>query len=426
MNKAPESRQEETHKHSLSAWATSLLVGMGAVAVTASLPLWQRLYGSSLMLDVIQAGSRAGVVGGIADWFAVTALFRHPLGLPIPHTAILPRKKEQLGITLGRFVADHFFSDEDVAAVLERFDFARTLAETLDRPENFNSVSQQLRISIPGLLESLSDGRGANFLARVLDVFVKREDIAPLLLRICQAMVKNDVHQEVFSFLLSQFRGMVMTKEADLRHFVESRVREQGGRLIGWAIGPSVANQVLQALKLELERIDPMDSELRQGFTAWVRNELDEIEQDPVRTEQAIRRLRRFFTHESLRLWAGSLWVRLREMVEEDSMKEDGWSAQSFDALLRQMIMALKTQEGLSSKLNSTIEAVILGLLPRIRKEIAELIPKVVKNWDGATLSEKLEKGVGKDLAFIRINGTVVGCLIGAVLEFFLSLIGRL
>lgn len=418
--------RKKGEKHSFSFWATSLLAGMGVVAVTASLPIWRRLYGPTMVLDVIQAGSRAGVVGGIADWFAVTALFRQPLGLPIPHTAILPRRKEQLGITLGRFVADHFFSDEDVAAVLHRFDFAKTLAETLDKPENFNSVSQQLRISIPGLLESLSDGRGAGFLARVLDVFVKREDIAPLILRACQAMVQNDIHQEVFSFLLSQFRAMIMTKEADLRHFVESRVREQGGRLIGWAIGPSVANQVLQALKLELERIDPMDSQLRQGFTVWVRNELEEIEQDPVRTERVIKRLRRFFSHESLRLWAGSLWLRLREMVEEDSGKGDGWSAQSFDALLRQMIEALRTQEGLSAKLNQTIEAVILGFLPRIRNEIADLIPKVVKNWDGVTLSDKLEKGVGQDLAFIRINGTVVGCFIGALLELFLSLIGHI
>ncbi|UMM63397.1 DUF445 domain-containing protein [Aristophania vespae] len=421
-----ENGQEKVRKCTPSFLATSLLVGMGSVAVAASLPIWRRLYGQNLALDVIQAGSRAGLVGGIADWFAVTALFRHPLGLPIPHTAILPRKKEQIGEALGRFIAEHFFSEKDVAAALQRFDFAKLLSQSLNDAENFSSISQQLRVIIPSLLTRLSDGRGATFLARVLDVFIKRDDIAPLIIRILKVMVDGDIHQEVFSFILVQFREMVMTRETELRDFVEARVREQGGRLVGWAIGSSVANQVLHALKVELERVDPMDSDLRHSFTSWIRGKISELEKDPDQAQKLIVKLRTFFTHESLRVWAGSLWVRLRDMVEEDSSRPDGWSAQSFDALLCQMIEALETQAGLATKLNQTIDAVILGLLPSIRREISTLIPRVVNNWDGPTLSARIENGVGQDLAFIRINGTIVGFFIGAILEIILNLIGYL
>ncbi|WP_231118935.1 DUF445 domain-containing protein [Oecophyllibacter saccharovorans] len=401
--------------------ATLLLAAMGGLAVGASLPLWQRLYGNPLWLDMLRSGTQAGVVGGLADWFAVTALFRHPLGLPIPHTAILPRRKAELGEALGNFIVRHFFTDEDVGRLLQGRDFSRMIAQALARPETFASVSTALRSVIPGLCERLEDGRSAAAFKEIFPQLLAGVDLNPLLMRGMRAMVDEDVHQEVFSFFLAQFKELVLTREGDVRDFVAARVREQGGRFVGWALGGTVANQVLGALKMELDRVDPMDSELRHGFTGWVRDKINLLADEPDRSRELMQDLGRFLSHDSLREWGGGLWQRLRTMALEDSARTDGWCAQACDILLQQFISALEQQGPLARKINQTLVQGILRLMPGIRKEIAVLIPRVVQGWDGEGLSRRLEAGLGRDLAYIRVNGTVVGFLIGAALEGLLG-----
>lgn len=418
-------KKTESESRSPGRLATCLLVAMGGFAVGVSLPVWRRLYGQPLWLDMLRGGTQAGVVGGLADWFAVTALFRHPLGLPIPHTAILPRRKAALGAALGRFVAEHFFTDADVARVLARCNFADLVANALEEPQTFASVSAALRSVIPALCARLEDGSSEAAIKKIVPQLLSGVDLNPLLLRAMQAMVEGEVHQEVFSFFLAQFKELIMTREADLRDFVAARVREQGGRLVGWALGGAVANQVLDALKMELERVDPMDSDLRSGFTKWVRGKIGDMAEHPERARALVQALGGFFGHESLREWGGGLWQRMRVMALEDSADPNGWSAQAFEALLTQIITTLKNNGPLAQKLDQAVTQSVLRLMPGIRREITQLIPRVVESWDGPGLSARLEAGVGRDLAYIRVNGTVVGFVVGALLEGALGYLAR-
>lgn len=399
--------------------ATVVLVVMASFAVGSGLPVWSRLYGHSLVLEVIRGGTRAGVVGGLADWFAVTALFRHPMGIPIPHTAILPRRKKQLGQAMGRFVAEHFFTEHDVLALLERFDCSKALVKTLENPETRDVLVDNMRKIAPGLLERLEDGRGASLMAQITPVLLRGHGVAPLLARILRAMVDIDVHQEVFSFFLSQFKELVLQHEPEFHRFVEERVREQGGRFIGWAIGGKVASQALNALKMELERVDPMDSDVRYGFTSWVHGKIDQLEKDPTQLARLVEHLTTFLGHESVKEWWGRLWERFRVVAEEDSQRPNGWSVQASEALLDHLVAMLSTDPRFAGKINHVVSGSAVHMIAGIRYEVAELIARVMEKWDGPGLARRLENGVGKDLAYIRMNGTIVGFLVGAMLELF-------
>ncbi len=408
-------------KNRASLWATALLGAVSGLAVASRLPIWQRMFGTPLWLEMVRAGSQAGVVGGLADWFAVTALFRQPLGLPIPHTAILPRRKEQLGQALGRFMAEHFLSEEEVTRFLERIEFPVVIARLLQKPATEKRILDQLGALVPELVEGLGDGRGGSFIAQLFPVLVRREDVALLVVRGLKAMVDEDIHQEVFSFFLAQFKQLVITREVELHQFVQERVREQGGRLIGWAIGASVATQVLTALKAELGRVDPMDSDLRHGFTKWVRKKIYQLDKDPQSAQELMERIAVFFSHDSVRVWSSGLWQRLCLMVKEDSYREDGLSQQALSTMYQQVVKGLGSRTEFAYQMDQTIRQAIKQSLPSIQQAAENMIARVIKGWDAESLSAKLEAGIGRDLAYIRVNGTVVGFVVGAVLEVLLG-----
>ncbi len=404
-------------KNGASLWAGLLLVGASVLAVISRLSVWQKLFGPSLWLEMLRAGSQAGVVGGLADWFAVTALFRHPLGLPIPHTAILPQRKAQLGDALGRFMAEHFLTEEEMLRLLEGADLPAALARLLQKKETEEVLLRHLRGLAPAVLERIGDGRGGSFLVTLFPTLMKRDDVTALVIRALRAMVDEDIHQEVFSFFLAQFKELVSTKEDDLHRFVERRVREQGGRLVGWAIGASVATQVLTALKAELGRVDPMDSDIRHGFTRWVKRKIQDLDDDPESARQLMGSITSFFAHESVKEWGGGLWRRLCLMVEEDSRRDDGLSTQALRTAYQQLTGTLLQRTDLASQLDRAVRQAIVKSLPQMRKNVAGMIARVIGRWDARSLSARLEAGIGKDLAYIRVNGTVVGFVIGAVLE---------
>ncbi|EHH68596.1 DUF445 domain-containing protein [Gluconobacter morbifer] len=397
--------------------AGGLLVGMGVLATGTTFVAARHLYPDSLWFELLKSGSRAGVVGGLADWFAVTALFRHPLGLPIPHTAILPRQKVRLGQALGRFVASQFFTDKDVRAALSKFDLPGLLADMVSEPSTRKALVSTMRAAIPTMFERMEDGRASSAISRALPVLLNGEEITPLVSRGMRAMVDSEMHQEVLSFLLERLKTTIAARESDLRRFVEERVREQGGRLVGWAIGGSVASRVLAALNAEFERIDPMDSDLRHGFTNWVRGEIDRIENDPVRRKDIANAITSVLTHTSLKAWSGELWERLRRMAEEDSVSEDGWSARVLDAALGHLAASMRDNAALRAKINQAMEKAIMRVLPGMREKLSGFIASVMAGWDGDELASRLETRVGRDLAYIRVNGTVVGFLAGAALD---------
>ena len=391
------------------AFATGLLVVMAALTVGSyALP-------RTIPTEVLQAAAKAGFVGGIADWFAVTALFRHPLGLPIPHTAIIPNQKARLGRALGRFVANHVFTPGEVARVLGGVDLPGILQRFLSDPVATHPAAQGLAALLPRLLATVEDGRARKILARLVPRILGGPGAGRIVARALRGLLEGGRHQEVFGFILAQLKTVLADKETALRRAIEERVREQGGRLVGWAVGASVARRVIGQINAELAKMDAEGSDLRGAFDEWMRHEIGRIEDDPARAAEIGLALRHVLAHESVQAWVWDVWSRARRAMEEDAGRPNGRTVALIEGALANFGSLLHTDPGVRARLQLAAEGVVASLLPAAQGQIADFVANVVAGWDAATITERLELRVGKDLQYVRINGTLVGFLVGGL-----------
>jgi uncharacterized membrane-anchored protein YjiN (DUF445 family) len=398
------------------ALATGLLIVMAALAIIGyALPL-------NIWTGLLRDSAKAGFIGGVADWFAVTALFRHPLGLPIPHTAILPAQKERLGAALGRFVANHVFTEADVRKFLGNLDSPGILRRFLGDPASTQPAAEALAAMLPRLLASIEDGRARRLLARLLPRLIGGRAAGVVVARALAGLVEGGRHQEVFSFILNQLKVTLTAREEVLREAIKERVKEQGGRLVGWAIGATVARRVMTAVNAELERISPDSSEMRDAFDEWVRREIDKLETDPARAAELGRAMQGVLAHDTVKAWAWDVWSRLRRALEQDAAKPHGRTVAVIEGALASLGESLATDESSRARVNAAVQTAVLKILPAAQSELAGFIARVIGAWDAATITGKLELRVGKDLQYIRINGTIVGFLLGAAIYGLLLL----
>ncbi|MDE8346664.1 MAG: DUF445 domain-containing protein [Acidocella sp.] len=392
-------------------FASALLVLMALLTVAGY------LMPPGLWAGLIRDAARAGFIGGVADWFAVTALFRHPLGLPIPHTAILPAQKERLGQALGRFVASHVFTPADVSRFLGTLDSPGILARFLNDQTATRPAAEALAGMLPKLLASLEDGRARKLMARLLPRVIGGQAAGVIVARALGGLVEGGRHQEVFSFILNQLKESLQAREEVLRDAIRERVREQGGRLVGWAIGASVAKRVLTAVNAELERVSPDSSEMRDAFDEWVRREINRLESDPARAAELGRAMQGVLAHDTVKAWAWDVWARLRRALEADAVRPHGRSVAVIEGALATLGQSLTQDKAAQDRVNAAVQTMVLKLLPTAQAEMAGFIGRVVGAWDAGMITDKLELRVGRDLQYIRVNGTLVGFLLGGAIN---------
>ncbi|MBN9563852.1 MAG: DUF445 domain-containing protein [Alphaproteobacteria bacterium] len=391
------------------AFATGLLILMAVITLgTYAMP-------EGWGTDLLQSAAKAGFVGGIADWFAVTALFRHPLGLPIPHTAILPNQKERLGAALGRFVANHVFTGEQVSRVLHGLDLAGIFRRFLADPASTRPAAEALAGMLPKLLATVEDGRARRLTSRIVPRILGGPAAGAVVARALRGMVEGGRHQEVFGFILNQFKTLLANQEEALRAAIEERVREQGGRLVGWALGASIAKRVLGMVNGELDKMSPDGSELRAAFDEWVKREIDRMESDPERAAEIGAAIRKVVAHETIQAWLWDIWARLRMALEADAVKPNGHTIALIEGAFANLGTMLEADPVVSGRVQGATEHILAGLLPAAQVHLSDFIARAVASWDAATITDKLELYVGKDLQFVRVNGTLVGFLVGGV-----------
>jgi uncharacterized membrane-anchored protein YjiN (DUF445 family) len=391
-------------------------IATGLLVLMAVLTLASYLFAPGYATDLLRAAAKAGVIGGLADWFAVTALFRHPLGIPIPHTAIIPAQKARLGRALGRFVANHVATTEEVSGVLHRLDLPSILHRFLADPVAIRPAAEALAGMLPRLLSSVQDGRARRVVARVVPRILGGPAAGAVLARALHGLVEGGRHQEVLGFVLGQIKTLLAGREEALRVTIEERVREQGGRLVGWALGATIARRALAVLNAELDKVSPDGSEMRAAFDEWVRREITRIEQDPARAAEIGRAIRQVVAHETVQAWLWDVWSRLRLTLEADAARPTGHAVALFSAALANLGSLLENDPAARTSVERAIEGLVATLLPSAQIQVADFIAGVVGNWDAATVTERLELHVGKDLQFVRVNGTLVGFLVGGAL----------
>lgn len=373
--------------------------------------------------DLLQAAAKAGFVGGVADWFAVTALFRHPLGLPIPHTAIIPAQKARLGQSLGRFLANHVFTEAELRRTMGRIDIPGILARFLADPVASRPAAQAIAGMLPRVLATVEDGRARRLIQRIAPRILGGRGAGAVVARALHGLMAGGRHQEMLSFFLIQFRSMLAGKEDQLRALIADRVREEGGRIVGWALGAQVARKVLTSLNAELDKIGPDGSEMRSAFDVWMSAEIARMENDPDRAAEIGRAIRAVVSHETVQGWLWDVWSRLRMALEADATRPGGHTAAFIESSLANLGVMLQTDEAVRARLQSAAEGAVMGLLPSAQASLAGFIGEVVANWDTATIVDRIELRVGKDLQYVRVNGTLVGFLVGGGLYALLRAI---
>lgn len=367
------------------------------------------------------------MVGALADWFAVVALFRHPLGLPIPHTAIIPRNKDQIAQTLATFVVENFLSREVVGRRLENLDLMGATARWLTA--NKQAVADKAALFLPRVLDALSDEDVRRFVHAQLVAAFKSIQLAPLAGNLLSVLTAENRHQELLNEALALARDLV----DENREFLRSQVREEvplpdwpGIGKLKDGIADWVANKVVAKAHATLTATaqDP-NHRLRQQFEVKLKRFIEELKTSPAYHAKGEELKARLLEHAALREYVGEVWTGLKERIKTDLARPDSEIRGQLAGVIERMAQALQNDAELRAKLNNWLKDGLLEFLEQHRPELQHLIEDTVRRWDAQEISAKLELEVGRDLQFIRLNGTIVGGLVGLGLYFVSDWIGR-
>lgn len=393
--------------------ATGLLVLMAALFFAST---WAMTNVHSGFVWV-QAFAEAALVGGLADWFAVTALFRHPMGIPIPHTAIIPKSKDRIGEALAQFLKENFLTPLNVARRLDRFDAAATLANVLERPASGGRV----RRGLSRLLGQLSDTpAAAAVMQRLQDGTAARLrdlEISPLLGRMLEAMIADGRHRPLIDELIVWAARTLDSQEGLIRAMVEERTAWVL-RLVN--VDERIANELVGGLRGLLADLatDPHHP-VREKADRALEDLAFDLQHMPETREKVERMKRELLDNPAVGDWLEGLWSRmkdgLRKMLDGDGLSGIGEA----------MASSLREDPALSTAVNQLARRAVVGTVADHGDAIVGLVSDTVKGWDAATITDKLEGAVLRDLQYIRLNGTLIGGTIGLVLHAALLLAGQ-
>jgi uncharacterized membrane-anchored protein YjiN (DUF445 family) len=385
--------------------ATALLAG-----ATVLFAVVTALGAHGVLLGYVQAGAEASMVGGVADWFAVTALFRYPLGLPIPHTALIVERKDQFAATLGRFVQENFLTADVLAERIRSARLVPRLAAWLADEANAARFAGRAADLVVTVAETLRDEDVQRVLTAELTRAVEAVEVAPLAGRALRVIIAGGHHAEFFNAVLSGADGYLAGHYEELRELFEA----ESPRWVPDAVYRRVFDRMYDRLRQRLATMaaDPHD-QARQQFEEWITRLPDRLETSPELRERGERLKRDVLGSASLRDWSSSLWQKAKEGLRiQAEDPESELRRRLADALVgagRRLGSDRRLQDGL----DRVIESGARALADQFHDELAGLITGTIERWDAAETSSQLELLLGRDLQYIRINGTVVGAAVG-------------
>ncbi len=371
--------------------------------------------------------AEAAMVGAIADWFAVTALFRRPLGLPIPHTAIIPRSKTRIGQSLSSFITTHFLATPLVLAKLAELDLAGRLAGWLRHPDNAAAVGRQLTGIAHFGVAALHDERVRDFVQAKVINRVRKFDLSTPLAQALEVLTSQGRHQAMLDELLIRLDSIMQDEQTRtlVADAITSEIRTLRYLGLGRSVGGWSANKFVDGLSALIAEIaaDP-EHLIRQRFDEHVGEYIDRLRHDPAYALEVERILAQLLEHPATSAYFANLWQELAEWLEQDLASDESRIGRRIIKLSAGLGDALAADTAMRGWINEQLMAAAPRLLERYRGQIGRYIAERVENWESAELVQQLENSVGKDLQFIRINGTLVGGLVGLVLHALTQLAG--
>ena len=397
--------------------ATGLLVVAGVIFLLARL-----LEATYPWMGYVRATAEASLVGGIADWFAVTALFRRPMGLPIPHTAIIPTQKDRIGRILGGFVQNHFLAREVLSAKLRSMRLAERIARWMSDPLHAERLARHVAVGVAQAVKNMPEGEVRELIRESAVARLQHMQLAPVLGNVLEAATKDERHQQ----LLDEALVLVRVAVSKNRELIREKIREESPWWVPPVVDEVFHQRVIDGAERMIEEVYADRAHpLRRQFDAAFDNFVERLRHSPemiARTEQWKDNL---LEHPMVNEFAASLWDRTRRAAEKFSAEPKADILHPIERGIMGVGESMLANEARLAELDDFLTNFIAGVLEQHRHEVGDLIADTVKQWDPRLASDRIELAVGRDLQFIRLNGTLVGGLAGLLIYVLSQLGGR-
>ncbi len=362
----------------------------------------------------LHAFAEAGMVGALADWFAVVALFRHPLGLPIPHTAIIPNRKNDIGESMSRFVAEHFLEPEVVRRKLQDTNLAAFVVNWLKSDRGRNSFEDLATVVMRWALGALHEKRVRRFLSRLSRKQLANVSLAPLLGNTLDWLVRGQRHQQI----LTQVLRYTIVLVHDNRAAIRAKVQKESPWWLPGFVDDRILATMLERIEHQLfEMALDQDHPLREQFNQWVQSLAHNLQNNAEHRRLGDEFKQQLLDNDELQDYLYGLWRELARSIEKDIEKPDSLLRKHVGEWLGDVAQELDSDPEMQAWVNTWLVDAITQVVGRNSAQIASLISDTVKSWDGMDTSRRVELAIGRDLQFIRINGTLVGGLVGLLIH---------
>lgn len=388
--------------------ATGLLIAMAVLFVLAR---WLQPLHSAL--PFVAAFAEAALVGALADWFAVTALFRKPLGLPIPHTAIIPANKDRIGESIGNFLEQNFMTHDVLREELGDVDFAAIVANWLSDPAQSRAIANEAIALVPMFLHTIEEESVARFMQQAIARSSEQARVAPAAAEILSILIAGNRHQALFDKLLDA-ADQALENNAP---YIRQKVHERSPRWMPKAIDDRVFSRLMDGAHHMLTEMRDENSEWRHRFDRLLDDLIHDLRTSPQYEEKIRAMFSQALAHPLVHDYLNEVWRDIRQRLLADAASPESMMAASLQGMVSNFGNALKEDQRIRDKLNRWVRGVAVEAISGRRRLIAELVTRVIRKWDADTVSRKFELHVGKDLQYIRISGTLVGGMVGLALH---------
>ncbi len=396
--------------------ATWMLVAAAVVYVIAR--VFETRYP---LVGFIRATAEASMIGGLADWFAVTALFRHPLGIPIPHTAIVPQRKDRVGRTLGNFVQRNFLTKEVIAGRLRSLHIAERLARWLSEPENARTIARHAAVSLAAGAQVLRDEDVQQMVDRTVVSRIRATRVAPLAGKLLSVVTAGGRHQE----LLDEAIKLMARAVEENRDLIRDRVEHESPWWVPTAIDDKIYQKIVTAIENTLIEVrDNPNHALRERFDLALRDFVERLQYSPETAARAEQLKLELLETEAVRTFSAALWTDTKAALIRHAENPESVKSGGVERGLVAFAEAVLADPALLQKVDDLILEVAVFLVARYQDDVADLIAHTVQSWDPWVTSHRVELAIGRDLQFIRINGTIVGGLAGLVIYTISRFVG--
>lgn len=416
MSQPQDIKARQLRNHKLL--ATGLFIAM---VLLYAVMTWLGKNHHDTWIGYVRAFAEAAMVGALADWFAVTALFHHPLGIPIPHTNLIENSKQSIGDNLGDFVVSNFLTPGNIRPYIERLSVSAIVAQWLEKEKNRQLLVSEVSFLLKDILLKMDDQTVVKFIANKGAGLINDVKLHTVVANALTYVLDKKEHEKLITILAGKIKDYIGQND----EIVREKVKAESYFFVPNFVENKLAEKIASGLRKYFEDIeaDP-EHKVRQEIVAQLYRFTDDLRTQEKWAQELARMKNGLLSAENIERYSRDIWQSLRHTLIDELSDNASVLSVYFHKSVNELAHNLKNDPVLQKRIDSWIHFNAYRYIMRNREQVSRLISTTVGNWQGKELSQKLELEVGKDLQFIRINGTVVGGIVGALIHFLTEVLG--